>query len=150
MALENLTYVTAAATLIYGLATSLLWWENRQDRKQRQKQFSDEQAARKRAELNHAFYEAWGYWNGHAYRSHEAHVDASQSGRLFEALIRLECQLRLNEYRKEANDFGWAVRTLEGVDDQLSRVGVALGLITSDYRNPDLVKAKVIARSQRG
>lgn len=143
MTLQGWAYL---ATILYGLATLLLWWENRKDRKQRQRQFSDEQAARKRDELHRAFYEAYGYWSGHNYRSHQTAVDAAQSGRIFETLIRLECQLRLNGYRNEANDFGFAVRTLEAVDEQLSQVGVALGLVTSEYRNPEIVKAKLTDR----
>jgi|ERR1700735_2266844 len=139
-----LACITTGATLIYGLATFLLWWENRQDRTQRQKQFADEQANSKRAELHRAFYEAYGYWKGHGYKSPHAVIDASQTGRIFETLIRLECQLRLNDYKKEANDFGFAVRTLEGVDEQLSRVGIALGLITSEYRKPSIVKDKPV------
>jgi hypothetical protein len=135
-----LACITTVATLSYGLATFLLWWENRQDRKQRQKQFVDEQIARKRDELYRAFYEAHGYWNGQAYRAPHSPMDSSQSGRLFETLIRLECQLRLNAYTKEANDFGFAVRMLEGIDEQLSQVGMALGLITSEYRKPIIVK----------
>lgn len=140
MTLQTLAYITTAATLLYGLATFLLWWENRQDRKQRQKQFADEQANGKRAELYRAFYEAYGYWYGQQVRSHDIGVDASQSGRIFEALIRLECQLRLNDYMKEANDFGFAVRALEGIDHQFTQVGVALGLVTSQYKSPDKPK----------
>src|ERR1700733_12136348 len=135
-------FVTTGATLIYGLATFLLWWENRKDRKQRQKQFDDERAHIKRAELYRAFYEAYGYWNGHVYRSPDIGVDASQSGRLFEALIRLECQLKLNEYVKQANDLGFAVRTLKGIDEQLSQVGIELGLVTPEYKSPELEKFK--------
>jgi hypothetical protein len=137
MTLLILACITTGATLIYGLATFLLWWENRQDRTQRQKQFADEQANSRRAELYRAYYEAYGYWYGSVHRSHQIGVDASQSARIFEALIRLECQLRLNDYVKEANDFGFATRAREGVDDQLTQVGVALGLITPEYRNPN-------------
>jgi hypothetical protein len=143
MTLLILACITTGSTLIYGLATFLLWWENRQDRTQRQKQFADEQADSKRAELYRAFYEAYGYWNGHSYRSPDTAVDSSQSGRLFEALIRLECQLRLNGYSKEANDLGFSARTLDGIDEQLSQVGIALGLITSQYQSPSKVKAKL-------
>jgi hypothetical protein len=104
---------------------------------QRQKQFTDEQANSKRAELYRAFYEAYGYWYGQVFRSHNTEVDSTQSGRVFEALIRLECQLRLNDYIKEANDFGFAARAREGVADQLTQVGIALALITPEYRNPN-------------
>jgi hypothetical protein len=136
MTLLILACITAGSTLIYGLAALLLWLENRSDRKQRQKQSIDEQAARKRGELHRAFYEAYGYWKGHGYRSPHTPIDAAQSGRLFEVLIRLEGELRLNDYKKAANDFGFAVRSFEGIEEQLSQVGLALGLTTSEYRNP--------------
>jgi len=134
MGIQSLAYVTACATLIYGPATVLLWFESRQDRVQRQRQFQQEETDRKKAELHRAFYEAWGYWNGHRERSLGSKVDVSQSGRIFEALIRLECQLRLNDYEKEANNFGFAIRTLENVDERLGEIGVALGLVTREYR----------------
>jgi hypothetical protein len=69
MSILILTFVTAFATLVYGAATLLLWYENRQDRLERQRRFNEESAARKLDELRRAFYEAWGYWNGHGHRS---------------------------------------------------------------------------------
>lgn len=140
----------AFATLLYGGAALLLWWENRRDRIHRQAHFEKEMADRKLVELHRAFYEAWGYWKGHANRPGETGVDASQTGRIFEALIRLECQLRLNGYRKEANDFGFAVRTMENVDERLSAVGLAIGLLPADYRNPALITANpALAETKR-
>lgn len=133
-ALLALTCVTAFATLIYGLATVLLWYENRQDRKQRGRQFDTEAGDSKRRELQNAFFEAWGYWRGHQVRSSNSGIDASQGGRVFEALIRLEGHLRLNGYNNEANRLGISIRTLEGVDEALSVAGVALGLVPSEYR----------------
>src|SRR5258707_15181107 len=96
MAILIFTCVTALATFVYGLETYGLWHETRQDRKQREKQFREEVAARKLAELHSAFYEAWGNWNGHNVRSANSVVDSSQAGKVFEALIRLEGLLRLN------------------------------------------------------
>jgi hypothetical protein len=121
------TCVTAVATLIYGLATVLLWYENRQDRQQREKQFHAEVASRKVEQLQNAFFEAWGYWNGLSERSAQTPTDASQAGRILEALIRLECQLRLNGYKNEANELGISIRTHQGVYKSLAHVGIALG-----------------------
>jgi hypothetical protein len=42
--------------------------------------------------------------------------------------------LRLNGYRKESNDLGFAIRTLTEVDLQLGNIGVALGLFPEEYR----------------
>jgi hypothetical protein len=137
MDIRILAYVTAFATLIYGFATILLWNESRQDRKQRQRQFEEESANSKLNELYRAFYEAWGFWNGHALKSGDSIVDASQSGRISEALIRLECQLRLNNYQKEANNLGFSIRTFRDIDERLGEVGTALGLTPSSYRYPD-------------
>jgi hypothetical protein len=133
-ALLAFTCVTAVATFIYGLATVLLWYENRQDRQLREKQFHAESGDRKRGELQNAFFEAWGYWHGHQLRSGDSKIDASQAGRVFEALIRLEGHLWLNGYSNEANRLGISIRTLEGVDEGLSKVGVALELARSEYR----------------
>jgi|HubBroStandDraft_2_1064218.scaffolds.fasta_scaffold00464_2 hypothetical protein len=134
MAILIFTCVTALATLLYGFATLLLWHESKQDRKQREKQFHEELAGRKLNELRSAFYEAWGYWSGHKARSPRSITDALQAGRVFEALIRLECQLGLNGYKDEANNLGLSVITLTGLDRQLAEVGVALGLLPSEYR----------------
>lgn len=63
-------------------------------------------------------------------------MDASQVGRQFEALIRLECQLRLNGYAKEANNLGFTARTdFNGIRSQIGEVGVALGVTPNEYRN---------------
>jgi hypothetical protein len=115
MGVQGLAYVTALATLVYGLATGCLWYENRQDRIQRQKQFDKELADRKLYELHSAFYEERGYWNGQRFRTAET-IDAASSGTLYEAFIRLECQLRLNNYKKEAESLGVAIRTVDCVD----------------------------------
>lgn len=126
--------VTAAATAVYGFATLLLWIENLLDRKARDQQFRAGNEAQKQRELYSAFYEAWGYWRGSRARSPNSLVDAAQSGRVFEAFIRLECQLRLNGYTAEANSFGVAARTLQGIDEQLASVGISLKLIPREYR----------------
>src|SRR5437016_3570203 len=115
MSFDTIT-VTAGATAVYGLATLLLWFENWKTRKQQDKHFREEADNRKLGELYSAFYEAWGYWRGHLSRSGNSTVDATQAGRVFEALIRLECQLRLNGYATEAHNLGYAVRTMEGID----------------------------------
>jgi hypothetical protein len=133
MSIDAIT-VTAGATAVYGFATLLLWFENRQDRRARDKQYREESDTRKRAELYSAFYEAWGYWRGQLSRSANSVVDAAQAGRVFEALIRLECQLRLNGYTTEAHNLGFAVRTMEGIDQQLAAVGVALKPVAPEYR----------------
>jgi hypothetical protein len=125
--------VTAVATFIYGLATVLLWYENRQDRQRREKQFHAESGDRKRVALQNAFFEAWGYWRGQRMTAGDSRVDASQAGRMLEALIRLEGHLRLNGYSKEANKLGISIRALEGVEEGLSVAGVALGLVPSEY-----------------
>jgi hypothetical protein len=150
MTVPILAYVTAIATLVYGFATSLLWLENRKDRQLREKQFNDEMAARKTSELYHAFYEAWGYWTGHAYSSPTSKAETSQNGRIFEALIRLECQLRSNGFNKEANNLGFAIRTLEGVDDSLSEAGIALKIVTPEYRNPKPARLARVNTSSAG
>lgn len=133
MSIQILAYVTALATLVYGLATLCLWYENRQDRLQRQKQFDKGLADRKLYDLHSAFYEAWGFWNGHTYSSEDTKGDQASNIRLFEALIRLECQLRLNNYNREANNLGFAIRTLNRIDEGLSEVGLALELLPSEY-----------------
>jgi hypothetical protein len=140
MAILIFTCVTALATLVYGAATYGLWHETRQDRKQREQQFRDEVAARKLAELHSAFYETWGNWNGHKARSGASIVDSSQAGKVFEALIRLEGLLRLSGYCNEANNFGIAIRTMDHVDKRLSEVGVALGLVPSEYPIPQDIR----------
>lgn len=133
MTIDAIT-VTAAATAVYGLATMLLWIENFLDRRARDRQFRREADASKLRELYSAFYEAWGYWSGHKFRSQMSREDATQTGKIFEALIRLECQLRLNGYTAEAHNLGFALRTFEDLDKELSAVGVALKLVVPEYR----------------
>jgi hypothetical protein len=126
--------VTAIATSVYGAATLLLVIQIWRDRIQRERHFRAEADGRKINELRSAFYEAWGYWQGHIHRSGDSVVDASQAGRQFEALTRLECQLRLNGYLSEANNLGLAVRTnLSGVVKPLAEAGTALGLFPIGY-----------------
>ena len=127
---EHAVALTAISTLVYGVATLFLWWENRQDRKQRDTQFREESQTRKRNELHTAFYDAWGYWQGHIHRSGQSTVDAYQAGRVFEALIRFECQLRLNGFTSEADNLEETVRTnLHAVTRPLMVAGVAIGLL---------------------
>jgi hypothetical protein len=126
--------VSAIATVVYGAATLLLVVQIWRDRVQRDRHFEAEAASCKLDDLRRAFYDAVGYWAGHRNRSGESVVDASQAGRVFEALTRLECQLVLNDYTTEAHDLGLAVRTMEGVDEQFGRIGVALGLFPKEYR----------------
>ena len=128
--------VTAVATAVYGFATLLLVFQIWRDRVQRDNQFREEATNRKLTDLRSAFYDAWGYHRGHTARSGDSIVDASQAGRMFEALIRLECQLRLNDFEGEANNLGLAIRTWDRVEAQLGEVGVALGLLPSAYRQP--------------
>jgi hypothetical protein len=135
MTAEIAVVITAIATAVYGLATLLLWLENREDRKQRDKHFREEAETRRLNELRCAFYEAWGYWQGYIHRSGDIRTDASQAGRQFEALVRLECQLRLNGYKDQANSLGLALRRdLSGISKPLGEAGVALGLLPNEYR----------------
>lgn len=130
-----LTCVTTFATLVYGVATLLLWLEIRQDRKQREKQFNDEKVARKLAELQTAFYDAWGLWVGHGHAPDSK--NSAQAGKIFEALIRLECLLRLSGYKAEADNLGLVIRMeFTDVNKRLSEVGQALGLLPSEYPIP--------------
>jgi len=104
------------------------------DRVQRDKHFREEAETRRLNELRGAFYEAWGYWQGHIHRSPEIQLDASQVGRQFEAITRLECQLRLNGYKDQANNLGFAlIEDLQHVIKPLAEAGVALGLLASEY-----------------
>jgi len=134
MAIDPIS-VTAVATVVYGLATFLLWWENRQDRQQRDRQFRAETDSRKLNELHRAFYDAMGYWDGFYLGSPETRGDAAQIGRLYEALYRFECQLRLNGFTTESQNLGFAIRTrIEDVVTPLSEAGVAIGILPSEYR----------------
>jgi hypothetical protein len=137
MPAETAIVVTAMATVVYGLATLLLVIQIWRDRVQRERHYSDEVANRKLAELRSAFYEAWGYWEGHRYARPESRGDAATSGRLFEALVRLECQLRLNDFTSQANNLGVTIRTdIDGIIMPLAEAGVALGLLPEAYRYP--------------
>jgi hypothetical protein len=140
----NWSEVSAIATGIYGLAMLAFVFQTWRDRVQRERHFKEETANRKLDALRSAFYDAIGYWTGHKpeNRSGETEIDAAQSGRVFEALTRLECQLVLNDYKSEAQNLGFAVRTMEGVDEQLAHVGVALGLFPPQYSKVSAVGFK--------
>jgi hypothetical protein len=133
MTAEIAVVITAIATLVYGFATLLLWLENREDRKHRDKHFREEAEARKRNELYRAFYDAWGYWKGHVNRSFDSRTDALQAGAVFEAFIRFECQLRLNGFTNEANNLEETVREdLHAVMRPLRAAGIAIGLLPGE------------------
>ena len=128
--------VTAIATAVYGLATLMLVIQIWRDRTQRERHFREAANNQRLNELHSSFYEAWGYWQGHFHRS-GGPIDASQSGRLYEALTRLECQLRLNGFTSQAHDLGFVVRTNIGaVNAPLAEAGIALKLLPSEYRRP--------------
>lgn len=136
--------VSAIATVIYGGATLLLVVQIWRDRVQRDRHFEAEAAHRRQDELRSAFYDAVGYWAGHTNRS--AHdVDAAQTGKVFEALTRLECQLRLNGYNDEARDLGFGVRKLVGVAERLEQIGTRLGLFDSEYHPVGLLNPKDVS-----
>jgi hypothetical protein len=85
--------------------------------------------------LYSAFYDAWGYWQGHVNRSGDSQTDSLQASRVFEAMIRLECELRLNGFKKEAHNLGATIRMdIHGVDRPLAEAGVAIGLLPETYR----------------
>jgi hypothetical protein len=127
--------VSAIATVIYGAATLALVIQIWRDRVQRGRHFETDAAQQRLNELRSAFYDAVGYWAGHKpeNRSGDSPLDAAQSSKVFEALTRLEGQLRLNGFDDQAHDLGFAVRTITGVDEQLEQIGVTLGLFTSRY-----------------
>jgi hypothetical protein len=134
MTIDAIT-VTAIATSVYGAATLLLVIQIWRDRVQRERHFRDESDNHKLNELRNAFYEGWGYWEGFTHASSESKGDAAQSGRMYEALIRLECQLRLNAFESQANNLGLVVRTdIHKVNVPLADAGIALGLLPSQYR----------------
>jgi len=68
-----------------------------------------------------------------------------QAGKVFEALTRLECQLRLNGYKDEARDLGFGVRKLAGVAERLEQIGTKLGLFDSEYRPVGLINPKNVS-----
>lgn|SRR5580698_5419808 len=126
---QTAVLVTALATAVYGLATLLLWFENIADRRQRDRHYREEADSRKLNELRSAFYEAWGFWQGYYMGSPETRGDSTQMGRLFEALTRFECQLRLNGYESQANDLGFTTRNdIQATNKPLADAGVAIGI----------------------
>ena|SRR5580698_4664187 len=134
MAALDSNAITAIATASYGLATFLLVIQLWRDRVQREKHFERAEETRRVNDLRRAFYEAWGYWEGRGGTT-SAPIDASQLGRILEALIRLECELRLNHHTAEADDLGFAIRRdFVHSDTQLNKVGIALGLLPTGYR----------------
>jgi hypothetical protein len=140
----NWSEVSAIATAIYGGATLAFVYQIWRDRVQRDRHFNAEAHQRKLNELRTAFYDAVGYWAGHTNRSvHE--VDAVQAGKVFEALTRLECQLRLNGYKDEARDLGFGVRKLLGVAERLDQIGTKLGLFDFEYHPVGLIYPKDVS-----
>jgi len=134
------TLVTAGATAVYGIGTVFLVYQLWRDRVQRGRHFQADNDAQKLNELRRAFYEASGYWLGSRWVAGAGDVDRSQAGREFEALVRLECQLRLNGYEAESNNLGFVIRAnFQGIEEELGRVGVALGLVPSEYRQASAV-----------
>jgi hypothetical protein len=127
------TTVIAGATLIYGLATFLLWWENRADRIQRNEHRREEIGDRKLRDLHSAFYAAWGNRAAKKIADRPSeHV--LQAATMFEAFMRLEGELRLNGHKTEADNFGYAVRKQKDrIDEQLADVGILLGLVIPAY-----------------
>ena len=139
--------ITAIATSVYGAATLALVIQLWRDRVQREKHFRTENDARKLAELRIAFYDAWGYWAAHVRALAGLPLDPSQVGKQFEALIRLECQLRLNGYKAEAHNLGFATReSASDIEEQLGIVGVALGLLPTEYRRTNAVGFTAVRR----
>jgi hypothetical protein len=134
------TLVTAGATAVYGIGTIFLVYQLWRDRVQRDRYFQADSDAQKLNELRRAFYEASGYWLGSRSVAGSGDVDRAQAGREFEALVRLECQLRLNGYNAESNNLSFVIRTnFQGIEEELGRVGVALGLVPSEYRQANAV-----------
>ena len=136
------TLVTACATAVYGIGTIFLVYQLWRDRVQRDRHFQTDSEAQKLNELRRAFYEACGYWLGLADRvAGSGNVDRAQAGREFEALVRLEWpELRINGHSLEANNLGFVIRAnFQGIDEELGRVGVALGLVPSEYRQANAV-----------
>lgn len=127
-------FVIAIATSVYGLATFFLVVQLWRDRAQRERHFKADNDAKKLAELHSAFYEAWGFWLGHNWAQGSVRPDAAQVGKQFEALTRLECQLRLNGYEAEAGNLGFAIRVdLAAIRDRVEDAGRALGLLAERY-----------------
>jgi hypothetical protein len=133
MTAEIAIVTTAIATAVYGLATLLLVIQIWRDRVQRESQFRREAETRKLNELHRAFFDAWGYWQGHTQRSFDSRTDALQAGTVFEAFIRFECLLRLSGFTNEADNLRHVIRTdIHGVLRPLAEAGVALGLLPAE------------------
>lgn len=127
--------MTALSAAVYGIGSLWLVFQLWRDRVQRERHFQSDKAAGELNALRTAFYEAYGYWQGYLWTRGSADIDASQVGKQFEALVRLECQLRLNDYEVEANDLGFAIRrNLDDIQRELDKVGLALKLMPTEYR----------------
>jgi len=127
--------ITAIATSVYGAATLLLVIQIWRDRVQRERHRKADTEAHKLGELRSAFYEAWGFWMGHWGTVGSAQLDASQVGKQYEAVARLESQLRLNGYKTDADKLGFAVRAdIHGIHLTIGEIGTALGLFAAEYR----------------
>lgn len=120
--------VLAFATLVYGAATTALVISGHRDRQQRHEHFQQEQEHKKLETLYSAFCDAWGYFHG-VWDKGNVPVTATEASKITEALIRLEVQLRLNNHLNLADDFQRAILTRTGREEQLSRIGKALGLL---------------------
>jgi hypothetical protein len=139
----NWSEVSAIATAIYGGATLAFVVQIWRDRVQREQHFAAEAAQRKLDELRTALYDAVGYWEGRKHKSGDSLIDATQASRAFEAVTRLEGQLRLNGYEAESQNLGFAVRAnLMNVDQQLQIIGTVLGLFAMEYRQVNAVGFK--------
>jgi hypothetical protein len=123
------TLVTACATAVYGIGTIFLVYQLWRDRVQRDRHFQTDSDAQRLNELRRAFYEAYGYWLGSRWVAGSGDVDRAQAGREFEALVRLECQLRVHGHSLEANNLGFVIRAnFQGAGDYLLRcVGKVAG-----------------------
>ena len=134
--------VLAFATLIYGAATTALVISGHKDRQQRHVHFQHEQREKKLEMLYSAFCEAWGYTFGLSQRSYDAPVTATDAAKVTEALIRLEVQLRLNQFDSLADDFQRAIFNRAGREEQLSIIGKALGLLHQSSISAPVIQKK--------
>ena len=143
IATEAAVWVSAIATVIYGFAAGLLWWENRRDRLQREKRYEQERQerrteaeAQKKQALYSAYFEAWGYYTGLRGRSGGSPLAATEAGRVLEALVKLESLLRTNGYEEQANKLGFDIRArFTELDETLASVGAAIELTPQTYRD---------------
>jgi hypothetical protein len=134
MAIDPLS-VTAFATVIYGLATFLLWWKTDRIGSSGTSSSVQNQTGESSMIFTPPSMMRGGYWEGYIYASPDSRGDAAKAGRMYEALVRFECQLRLNNFTKQADDLGLVVRAdIHGVRTPLAEAGVALGLLPSEYR----------------